>query len=89
VEVRIAPLVAFLPILGGIAAQIDARIDAPAVVPRGFEALRAAMRRTGWSTSVYDAVRDGGWALIIFGLIIGLVVHVRDKKRTVAKRSPT
>jgi hypothetical protein len=36
---------------------------------------------------VYDAVRVGGWALIIFGLIIVLVVHVRDKKRMTSNRS--
>jgi hypothetical protein len=88
VEVRIAPLLAFLLILGGIAAHIEASIHAPVVVPRGFEALQGVIPRTGWSTSVYDAVRVGGWALIIFGLIIGLVVHVRDKRRPVAKKDP-
>lgn len=76
VEVRIAPLLAFVLILGGIAAHIEANIHAPVVLPRALEALQ---RDTGWSTTALDTLRLGGWALIVSGLIIVLVVHVRDK----------
>jgi hypothetical protein len=86
VEVRIAPLSAFVLILGGIAAQVEASSHAPFDAPRSW-APPGTIPHLGWSTTAYDAVRAGGWAMIILGLIIVAVVWVRDRKRTTSNRS--
>lgn len=77
-------------VVAGIAAFVVAHSHAPVAGTTLSSVPRIALREkwvgaeatpsTGWSQSVYDAVRIGGWALLIFGvllIVVGLIGYAR------------
>jgi hypothetical protein len=81
--VRYALLGALLAV-GGIAAQIVAHRHRPGLTSGaapsgytfGFERVSV-----GWSSTAYDLVRVGGWALLIFGAITVAFALIREIRR--------
>jgi len=75
-------LLGALLVVGGIAALIEASTHRPqysAGVP-GSGGFGAGFR-TGWPTTTYDLVRIGGWALLVFGVVIVAFSLVREVRR--------
>ena len=77
-------------VVAGIAAFIEAHSHHPVAevtlssVPRIARAESAAgvtpRPPSGWSTTTYDVVRIGGWALVIVGVLlvmVGLIAYAR------------
>jgi hypothetical protein len=77
VRIRLALLGAAL-IVAGIAALIIASDHHPVSAfdpSRFFVPVRAA---AAWSRTAYDAVRMGGWALVVVGALVVALVLVRE-----------
>jgi hypothetical protein len=73
----VAALYGALLAVGGIAAQILAARHRP-LSPSKY--LLPGPSATSWSTNAYDAVRIGGRALIIFGVVIVAFALIREIK---------
>ncbi len=76
-------LIGALLVAGGIAAQIVAARHHPVAANSGFGSgyllpIRAA---SGWPTTTYDLARIGGWALVVFGVVIVVFSLVRETAR--------
>jgi hypothetical protein len=72
-------LLGALLIVAGIAAQIVAARHRPEYVTGGF----SFGRWTGWSSTAYDLVRIGGWALLVFGAVIVAFALIREFRRPI------
>lgn len=63
-----------IPIIGGIAVFIEAHRNMP--VPAQRPGIGLVTPASGLSTTAYDLLRIGGWALVIVGVltvILGLI----------------
>jgi hypothetical protein len=80
--VRYAVLGALL-MVRGIAALIEAARHHPVAGNSGFGSgyLLPVHPASGWNTTTYDLVRIGGWALLIFGVVIVALALAREVKR--------
>lgn len=68
--------------VGGIAAQIVAQSHRPQYsTVAGFGGSLGTW--TGWSSTAYDLVRIGGWALLIFGAVTVALALIREIRRPV------
>jgi hypothetical protein len=69
-------------VVGGIAAKIEAARHAPDYVVNGpagsYCSVPCHYHNVGWSQTLYDLVRIGGWALLIFGALIVAVALIRE-----------
>ena len=66
--------------VAGIAVMIVAHEHAPAPCNGGYVVGAGAVCMTGWPQTVYDLVRIGGWALLIFGVIVVALALIREIK---------
>jgi hypothetical protein len=76
-----------LLVVGGIAALIVAPRHAPNYVqthPGRFcvEPCSLPTHNIGWSQTLYDLARIGGWALVVFGALIIAVALIREFRTT-------
>jgi hypothetical protein len=79
-------LLGALLVVGGVVAQIVAARNHPsdssgAYVPGLGRTGFGAGTRYGWSPTAYDLVRIGGWALLIFGVVIVAFALMREVRR--------
>lgn len=82
----VAAVLGGLMMVAGITGGIVAHEHHPAVIggeiqiPGGSASSAGPLVHVGWSMTVYDVVRIGGWALLIFGAIIVAFALVREFK---------
>ena len=76
-------LLGALLITGGIAARIEAAANRPVVTGGPTDYLMTHTYHLGWSKTAYDLTRIGGWALVVFGVVIVAFALVREFRRPV------
>jgi hypothetical protein len=76
---RRALLGALLAVAGIAALIVASRHHAVFGHPGGYSIVgEPPVRLSGWTTTTYDVVRIGGWALIVFGAVILLFAVIRE-----------
>ncbi len=68
-------------VVGGIAAFIEAHRHMPVPARRPLE-VGSVTPASGLSTTAYDLLRIGGWALVIFGAVTVIVGFIQYEVRS-------